>query len=203
MSAQPLSANPSDALEQPVYCLLLASKEQYLTCHVRLADSPERLSAIRHGAQYYSLFRPIPAADRLLELVVKLGHRHHNTAITQSAQGYLVWVHEQDAVLAAPEGRSPRILPTFPAAHCLILTQTTPQQPCYLRVPDLSEQIAGIAVNVQQQPRLYSLLRQNASLAKLLEVGAELTRWGEEIAVLPTKAGYALCVLERAAVKAG
>ena len=106
MSVQPVSpARILDLREQPVYCLLLASREQYSPCHIRVADSSERLSAILHGTQYYSLFRPIPEADKTLEMVVKLGHRHHQTAITQSARGYLIWVHEQDAVLAAPEGR--------------------------------------------------------------------------------------------------
>ena len=141
----------ADSPEQPVYALLLASKEQYFSCHIRLPDSPERLSAILHGTQYFSLFRPVPEADKALELVLKLGRRHHETVITQNPQGYLLWVHEPDARLAAPEGRQPRGVPTFPAARCLILTKTTQQQLCYLQVPDSLERIAGITVSVQQQ----------------------------------------------------
>ena len=55
-------------------------------------------------------------------------------------------------------------------------------------------------VNAQQQ-QLYSLLRQETNLDRLLAAAAELTRWGEEVAIVPTKAGHALCVLEQAAVQ--
>lgn len=201
MFVQPNSpVGSADLLEQPVYCLLLASKEQYLPCHIRLPDAPERVPAILHGTQYYSLFRPIPEADKALEMVLKLGQRHHAAAITQNSQGYFVWVQELDA-LVAKEGRLSRVVSTFPAAHCLILTKTTQQRLCYLQVADLPERIAGITVSVQQQQKFYSLLRQESDLPKLLDTGAELTRWGEEIAIAPTKAGYAICVLEQTAVQ--
>jgi len=201
VSVQPnLFTNPSDSPELPVPCLLLASKEQYVPCHLRVSDSPERLSAILHAGQYYSLFRSIPEADKVLEMVVKLGRRHHQTAITRSPQGYLIWTHEPDAVLAAQSGRPPKVMSTFPAAHCLVLTRSTGQKPCYLQVPDSPERLLGIMVRIQQQQRFYSLLRQDSNLANLLEKVAELTRWGEEIAVVPTRTGHAICVLEPAAV---
>ena len=203
MSVQPnLFTNTSDSPEQPIPCLLLASKEQYVPCHLRVSDSPERLSAILHGDQYYSLFRSIPEADKALEMVVKLGRSSHQTVITRSPQGYLIWVHEPDAVLAVQSGRPSKVMSTFSAAHCLVLTRSTGQKPCYLKVPDSAERLLGIRVSIQQQQRFNSLLRQDANLANLLERVAELTRWGEEIAIVPTRTGHAICVLEPAVVPA-
>ena len=152
MSVQPnLFTNTSDLPEQSVPCLLLASKEQYVSCHLQVSDSPERLSAILHGDQYYSLFRSIPEADKALEMVVKLGRSSHQTVITRSPQGYLIWVHEPDAVLAVQSGRPSKVMSTFSAAHCLVLTRSTGQKPCYLKVPDSAERLLGIRVSIQQQ----------------------------------------------------
>jgi hypothetical protein len=188
---------PAPPSTQPIQFQFLASKEQYSHCHVRVADVAERLPAIWHSGRYYSLFKLVPTATQALKIVIKLGRHAHQLAMTQTVQGYTIWVCEPDAVLALPAGVTPKPeLPTFSAAPCLILTKLMAYQPCYLSVPGLSKGVPGLQCQQQGQQRFYSLLRQESDAAKMLITAGELTRRGEAVLIAPTKASYVLCVAE-------
>jgi endonuclease YncB( thermonuclease family) len=196
-SAQDVPNSAHQSIHQSIYCKILASKEQYFSCHIRVTDFSERLVAIAIGDRYYSFFRRIYESKQVIDMVMRLGHRGDEIAITQVKEGYIVWVYEPDAVSAPPKGSRVRVIPPwFGSASCLFLTDATSYKSCYLQVPDLPKQVPGI----QYQGKLYSLLRRESEADQTLSVAAELTRRGADVAIALVKNGYAICVLEPTAI---
>ena len=82
---------------QPSAPLLLATREQYQTCRVFLADAPERLLAILFEGDYYRFVKIAPDREQALSIAARLDQRGESTVITSTDDRYAVWVLAPDA----------------------------------------------------------------------------------------------------------
>jgi hypothetical protein len=78
---------------------ILASQQQYTTCRIKVPYLERRLFAIRVENQYYSFFRTPETKEEALEVATKLNQRGNKVVITQTEQGYAVWLWEPEANL--------------------------------------------------------------------------------------------------------
>lgn len=173
---------------------LLNSREQYATCHIRLPDETERLPAIALDGKYYSFFRSLEDVQKTLGLILKLTARGEQVALTKTRRGYVIWVHEPDASPAAPpNARSKTLPPIFGPADCWVISdRQSGYRTCSLKVPDLPDTVPGLA----DSQKLYSLYRREQDAENVLKLAARLSQRGDEVVLLVSKAGYALCVYE-------
>jgi hypothetical protein len=74
-------------------------EDNYVPCHVRVLHQSDRLSAIRIGNTYYSLFRIVTRPQQAIQIRDKLSDRGHKVVITRMIRGYALWVWEPDAAL--------------------------------------------------------------------------------------------------------
>jgi hypothetical protein len=87
--------NKSDRTVAPTKVLELRS--QYKSCRIRVPDLEQPVAAILVDREYYSFFKAIKEAEKVLAIVAKLGNRGDSTAITKTASGYAIWVMEFEA----------------------------------------------------------------------------------------------------------
>lgn len=199
MLAQPLTSSSLTPLREasPINCKLLISREQYTTCHIQVPESSHRLPAICLDHDCYSFFKTVKTAQKTLELVIKLGLRGDRSAITQTKLGYIIWVYEPEAkrMGARQKVRNSTLSDPIPSS-CIILASRNDYTPCYIRVSDFPEQLPAI----QHRDNYYSLFRKEPDAEQVLTMAAKLTRRGDEVLIAPAKEGYALCILEPAAI---
>ena len=180
-------------------CKLFFFKEQYSSCHIQLADVDQPLAAVRVESQYYSFFRSFRDAQKVLRATLKLGKLGDEVAVTRTKLGYVLWVHEPDVIRASSKRvTSGSVKTTLSPATCLILQDRTNYRSCYIRMPDVPQKFEAIQYN----GHYYSLFRQGTDLDKLLEMAAKLTKRGDNLAIAPTQAGYAICLWEPTAMLA-
>lgn len=188
-----LSPNPHTALK------LLSDRDQYTSCHIRVPDDPERLSAVVIDAQYYSFFRNMPKADKAIILATKLGQRGDRVALSYSKRGYLLWVYEPDAVPSPPPFAKMRpVRPTFGPPDCLLIWSPSDWQPCRIRTTDYPEPLGA----VQYGNSFYSLYRRVDDPAEALNLSMKLAKRGDEVAIAPGNQGYGVCLWEPTATLA-
>ena len=177
----------------PAPCKFLFGREQLVFCHIQLPDIPERVPAIAHEGRYFSIFQRVESAQATLELVIKLGNKGNDLAITQAGQRYIVWVYESDAMLPAAQGKRLRTVQlTFKSATCLVFPDNQPYKFISLEVPDLKHHTPGF----QYEQRYYSLLHREKDSKKAIAAIAELACRGSELALIPLPTSYAICVFE-------
>jgi hypothetical protein len=196
---------------QSVSCKFLFSREQFAFRHIRVPDESERLSAIAHDDQYYSLFKTVLSAEDGLKFAIKASLKGSEVAITQAGERYILWVHEADAVLAPPEREAiadriaDRIAPenagtlvpeTFSSAPCLIFTNPNVCKFCYFEVPGSPDRIPGF----RYEDRCYSLVQREPNAMKAVASIAERACRGIELAIVPIPKSYGIFALERSAV---
>ncbi|MEO0824906.1 MAG: hypothetical protein AAFY67_04515 [Cyanobacteria bacterium J06642_9] len=181
-------------LTKVAHCKLLFNRDQYVSCHINVSDLPERLAAIAVDGKFYSFFKVLPKAQKALEVVAKLTHKGDEIAVTVSKRGYVLWVYEPDSKLASSK-RSPLHLKLRGSAPCTIIYERDRFQPCYLKVADMSQKLAGI----KYQANLYSLFRRENEAQGTLEIAAKLTTRNDEVVLIPAQVGYSIFVLESAA----
>ena len=87
--------NKSDRKVAPTKILELRS--QYQSCRIRVPDLEQPVAAILVDREYYSFFKAIKEAEKVLAIVAKLGNRGDSTAVTKTASGYAIWVMEFEA----------------------------------------------------------------------------------------------------------
>ncbi|MEM9001891.1 MAG: hypothetical protein AAGE59_00045 [Cyanobacteria bacterium P01_F01_bin.86] len=175
---------------------LLIHREDYVTCHIRAPEEPQRLSAIALEGKFYSFFRALREPTKTLGLLLKLTARGNQVAMTPTNRGYVIWVHEPDSTLALPANQStPHTLPlTFGPANCWVIGERQPgYQACSLKLPDLPDDVLGLADSNQ---KLYSLYRREGDAAHALKLAAKLVKRGDEVILLVRTTGYILCVYE-------
>lgn len=90
LSTQPLS---------PSARKLFLSRDEYRTCHVRVADMEERLPAIALNGQFYSFFKSVADREKALDVLGKLFDNGDKAVITLGAKAYTIWVLEASASL--------------------------------------------------------------------------------------------------------
>ena len=191
------SSNGTGFPLQPVK--LLIQREDYATCHIRVPEEAQRLSAIALDGNFYSFFRALKDPAKALGLLLKLAARGNEVAMTLTSKGYVIWVHEPDGTLAVSANKTtPRVIaPTFGPADCWIIAERQPgYRACSLKVPDLPDTVVGIA---DSQQKLYSLYRREKSASDTLKLAARLSKRGDEVIILVRKEGYIVCIHEPAA----
>jgi hypothetical protein len=191
-SSSRFAANRSQSLQA---VKLLGSRDQYRTSHIHVPGDEHRLPAIALNGKFYSFFRSLNDAPKATGLMLKLTARGDQVALTPTRSGYALWVYEPEALPALPAGAStPRtIAPTFDPADAWIISDRQPGfRTCSLKVTDLPDIVPGIA----SDRKLYSLYRRDQEPESVLKLASRLTQRGDEVVLLVTKIGYALCVEE-------
>lgn len=81
---------------------ILESRIQYKSCRIRVPDLEQPVAAILVDREYYSFFKAVQEASKVLAIAAKLGNKGDSTAITKTASGYAIWVIEPDADAVLP-----------------------------------------------------------------------------------------------------
>ena len=99
-----LEASPQDGPQvahwQPTEPLILASREQYQTCRICVADAPEHLLAILFEGQYYRFVKVMADSEQALSVAARLDQRGESTVITSADDRFAVWELAPDALEA-------------------------------------------------------------------------------------------------------
>lgn len=194
--------------QAPAACKLLMARRQYKTCHVRVPDLEQHLSAIQTGQDFYSFYRVFPDPQKLLAVVAKLGNRGDRMAITQTAKGYTLWVLEPDAQLLRGAAGA-EILGENPAQAKFLPAQAL-YYPCMIQVPPGRKYLA-LAIEGQ----FYRFFKLEKDFDRVMNVGGRLSRQGSEILIATAQGvldkvaqhldpdtrgsigdGYVICLLE-------
>ncbi|MGL5065513.1 MAG: hypothetical protein ACRC62_36550, partial [Microcoleus sp.] len=77
-------------------------RSQYQSCRIRVPDLEQPMAAILVDREYYSFFKAVKEAEKVLAIVAKLGSSGDATAITKTASGYAIWVREPEAIAVKP-----------------------------------------------------------------------------------------------------
>lgn len=88
----------SPAPVEPLRPRVLSSPTQYRSCQIRVPDLDKRLAAIYHEGSYYSLFKSVDNIDQAVELIKRLHYRGDESLITQTGNGYTLWILEPEAI---------------------------------------------------------------------------------------------------------
>jgi hypothetical protein len=174
-------------------CKLLFDRDLYTPCHIRVPDTDHRLSAIYVDNQFYSFLKLVPEARKALDVVLRLGKRDHSAALTRTRRGYAVWAHEEGARYAPP-ARQPGygIRPVFGPEVCTMVGDRSSYQPCRLQVPDVAKPLNALT----HGGRHYSIFKQEADAARVLDMAAKLARRGDATLLVIEPPAYTLALLE-------
>lgn len=176
-----------------IACRLLLDRDLYAPCHIRVPDVAQRLSAVYVDNQFYSFFKFVPNAQKALDVLVRLGKRDDQVALTSTKRGYVIWAYEPNASYAPP-GKSPNfaIRPVFGPKPCLLITDVEAYELCSLQVPDMAQPLTAIAY----RNKYYSIFKQNNEAAKLLAMAAKLSQRGDDVLIALTPPTYTLGLFE-------
>lgn len=194
LSSTPLNSQ-LDQAELPLQPVkLLAQRDDYTTCHIFMPEDGHRSPAIALDGNFYSFFRSIEDPAKTLRILQRLASKGELPVMTPTRRGYAIWVNEPSAVLAAPNGQTPRVLPpSLGPANCWIISDRQPgYRTCTLDVPDLPNSVPGLA-NGQ---KLFSLYRREKDAENTLKLGSRLSQRGDEIVILVSEQTYAICLYE-------
>ncbi len=179
------------------------SREQFSFCHIRVPDIPEKLSAIEHDGQYYSIFKPVDSAEESLEFAIRASISGHELVITEAGKRYILWIHEPKAVLAKSLSQQeagsdlisvPDERPiTFFSAPCLIIADSTLCQFCYLSIPGRGDRVPGF----HYHQSYYSLIQREPNARSAITAIAERACRGTELAIVPIPHNYGILALEK------
>lgn len=179
-------------------CLILVVRQQYQSCRIQLPDLEERLAAIAIQNNYYSLFQVVKEADRVIDMIIRLGRRGDEVALQVPMKAYKLWVKETDAIPtgSSASGKQSNLSPKKPA-HCYILDANNGYRVVTISVPDLDKSLSAIQVNGQY----YSLFKPQVSADQALELVTKLAQRDDETVIVasPDKS-YNVYVLEPDAV---
>lgn len=186
LQAQP----PSTHRTGPAPCLILASRDHYLSCRIQVPDLDRPIGAICVGDRYYGFFKAAPDCRKVLGIAVKLSYQGDSIVLTKVGKGYGVWVWEPDA---HPLPSLPaKTLPLPAPATCRILVSRNQYQMVDIQVPDLDQPLQAIAT----ENKFYSIFRVESDAARVIELVGKITQRGDETAVIRVEEGYAVCILE-------
>lgn len=176
----------------PARCRILISRAQYQTCRIRVPDLEQPLSALQMGNEYYSFYKVLPDAERLLHLIYRLGGRSDLLALTQTPRGgYTIWVWEPEGrrvaggVLSDPSGVEHTSGSgdsgelggaNRPPALCRILSPLSDYFPCNIYVPGVRHPRLALRLGEQY----FSLFKREESFDRSLQVAGRLSRQGTE-----------------------
>lgn len=78
---------------------IIESRSRYRPCHIAVPDLEQPVAAILVDSEFYSFFKAVKDAEKVLAIAAKLGDSGDMTVITKTPKGYVIWVRE-------PEGYS-------------------------------------------------------------------------------------------------
>lgn len=175
-------------ISSPAPCYILADRQQYSTCHVRVPDLEHRLSAIVLGGKFYGFFQVAAEPRKAIAILIKLAYRGDAVALTKMPKGYGIWVAEPDA--QPPATNQERIAPA--PAPCFLLVSQYPHQPVRARVPDLAQPVDALVVNQQY----YSIFKAELPADYALEILAKLLQRGDQSLLMSGKTGFVVGIYE-------
>lgn len=181
-------------LKAPSPSYILADRQQYTTCHVKVPDLEQRLSAIQLGERFYSFFQVAPEARKAIALLTKLVYRNEAVVLTRMPRGYGIWVEEPDASRVG----TPAATVKKQTASCLVLVNQYPHQRCRIQVPDLPQSVDAIAVD----QNFYSVFKTEIPAEQALEIIAKLLQRGDKALLLGDRHGYSVGIYEPEAILA-
>ncbi len=190
-SSLPISAVDADF--PPTVPIL--SRQQYRSCHVWVADIPDRQPAILLGMKYYSLFKVVKSKPEALELINKLSRKQQEVAVTLIPKGFGIWVYEPDAISDDLIRTQPDLelsTAAIPNTSSKVLESRDQYQSCYIRVPDLDKPLVAIAVN----NKYYALFKAVPDQSQALILLEKLEQRGDDTVITRTTTGYAVWVRE-------
>jgi hypothetical protein len=163
-----------------IECKFLPNRDRYQPCHILAPDVDHRLSAIYVDNQFYSFFKVIADAQKLLDVIGRLGKRDDKVAVTQIKRGFAVWVHEPGARYAPP-ARIPnhKIQPVFGPKACLVVTEAEAYRFCRIQVPDITKPLEAISY----RGNYYSIFKQEGDARSLIDIAVKLTQRGDDILI--------------------
>ncbi len=195
--------------QAPAVCKLLMERRQYRTCHIRVPDLEQHLSAIQAGEEeFYSFYRVFPEEMKLLHVVGKLGNKGDRMAITRSPKGYTLWVQEPDAqLLSTPAAKLPSQEDT---AYARFLPVNAIYYPCMVEIPE-GRKYLSLAID----DNFYRFFKLEKDFQRVMNVAGRLSRQGSEVLIATAKGvldkvaqhldpdtlgsiedGYVICLLE-------
>lgn len=180
-----------------IYCKFLTNRVSYVPCHVQVPDVPQRLSAIALDGRFYSFFKVINEAQKLLSVISRLGKQDDEVAVTPTPRGYILWVYEPQATYAPPfHAPHHSLKPAFGPPPCLILSEPSSYSRCTLIVPDIAKPITGLV----HAGKYYSIFRQETNAANSMTLTAKLTQRQDETLMVIEPDGFILAIREPNAV---
>lgn len=163
------------AAQPPASCKLLISRRQYQTCHIRVPDLEQHLSAIQAGAEFYSFYKVFPDPKKLINVICKLAYHGDRMALTRSPKGYTLWVQEPEA---KPLFERPPNLSEDPV-YCKILPIQAEFYPCMVKVPK-----RGPCLALQINRQFYRFFKLEKDFEGVLNVAGRLSRQGSETLIV-------------------
>ncbi|MFM2431894.1 MAG: hypothetical protein RLZZ511_3107 [Cyanobacteriota bacterium] len=169
---------------------ILTNRARYHTCFITIPDEPKPVAGITLIGQYYSFARFCPNLDQAFATTSRLLDRERRSLITQSPKGYLVWRWEPVAQLTK------RVLPRKqPPGFCKILRTPSKIPTCQIQAADLDKPLTAIRVSGD----FYALLTGVATEDGAIQLGNQMSQWGDRILVTPKRKGFSLWIYEAGA----
>jgi hypothetical protein len=77
---------------------IIESQSQYRNCHIKVPDLDRPVAAILVDGEFYSFFKAVKDAEKVIAITAKLGNSGDKTVITKNAKAYIIWVREPEGV---------------------------------------------------------------------------------------------------------
>jgi hypothetical protein len=172
---------------------VLASRDQYQACHIRLPGDDHRLAAVLVDGKFYSLLKIVKEPQKALKICNLMIGKGRQLVVTKTTKGVAIWTHEPDAIV---ESRTQKHLQTPRSTATVIpdssLEVASQYQNCYIRVADLDDRLEAI----QWNNRYYSLFKLTETRQQALEFVTKLKRRGDGVVMTQTSQGYRIWVWE-------
>lgn len=191
MSFSTLPSSPNNAA--PSMLRVLASRDQYRACHIRLPGDDHRLAAVLVDGKFYSLLKIVKEPQKALKICNLMISKGKQLVVTKTTKGVAIWTHEPDAIVDSRTQQHLQTARSFsPESFAEILASPGQYQNCYIRVADLDDRLEAI----QWKGQYYSLFKVAETRQQALELVSKLKRRGDTVVITPTRQGYSLWVWE-------
>lgn len=167
---------------------ILTNRTRYHTCFITIPDEIKPIAAIEVIGKYYSFARFCGDQARAFETTSRLLDRDRRSIITQTPNGYAVWRWEPKAKLITRQTAKSKSTQGF----CKILKPHTKVPTCQIQVPDLDKPITAIRVSGE----FYALLKGVPDQQSAVQLGTQMSQWGDRILVTPKRKGFSLWIHE-------
>jgi hypothetical protein len=190
----------------PTPFLVLFSRQQYHTCHIKVSDIDRPIAALTVGKDFYSFFRAIVSGREVFKFIMRLSYRGDRFVVTIMPKGYAVWLHEphvqaikqhkRASALESASAQMPPLACPQPTHFLVSLNQCQLED---LRVQGINEPLPGLVYG----DRTFSLLEMETNPDVVMEMVGRLVSNNYETIILIIKTeeepNFAICVHEKVA----